>query len=70
MFQRIREHMGYDMGSMRDDQPWLVQALLGYGLPGKDTRRRVGEAVTTFLAAAMRLRARSLKPIGDGIFDG
>jgi hypothetical protein len=64
LFRRIEENIGYDMWSMKDNQQWLLDALIGHGLAKRETRRMVGEAVASFLAVAMRLRARILKIVG------
>src|SRR3569833_2170924 len=57
MYKQILVKTGYDMGIMKEDQQWLLEVLIGYGLSKKETRRFIGEAVAEFLVAATRLRA-------------
>jgi hypothetical protein len=63
MYRRIRQETGYDLVSMKEseDPNWLLQALLGNALPGRDIRHCVGKAVAAFIAVAMRKRTRSLQ---------
>lgn len=63
LFRRIKASTGYDIASMKENQQWLVDVLIGHGLANRQARRLVGEAVASFLAVALRLRARILKPV-------
>ena len=64
LFRRIKEGTGYDMWSMKDNQQWLLDVLMGHGLASKEARKLVGEAVAWYLATALRVRARILKIVG------
>jgi hypothetical protein len=61
MFHRIMQETGYDMMGMKDESNWLLQVLIGDGLPLKESRLSVGKAVAAYLAVAMRKRARILQ---------
>ena len=62
MFQRIKDGTGYDFIIMREDQNWLLDALIGHGLRRKEVRLKIGVAVASFIASAMRVRKQSLRP--------
>ena len=62
MFKQIKATTGYDIASMMGDREWLMDVLLGHGLPQKETRRLIGQSVAWYLATAFRVRARILKP--------
>ena len=61
MFNTIKVKAGYDMELMDGNTDWQVDALLGHGLVDKEKRRIVGTAVSSFIAAAWRMRKRELK---------
>jgi len=61
MFNTIKVKAGYDMELMDGNIDWQVDALLGHGLVDKEKRRIVGTAVSSFIAAAWRMRKRELK---------
>jgi hypothetical protein len=63
MLQSIKAKTGYDMELMDGNTEWQVDALLGHGLITKDVRKLIGTAVSSFVAAAWRMRKRELKGI-------
>jgi len=62
MLQRIKDGTGYDFIIMREDQNLLLDALIGHGLRRKEVRLKIGVAVASFIASAMRVRKQSLRP--------
>jgi len=64
MFKTIKDSTGYDLVSMKGDPVWMLDVMLGHGLPKKETRRLIGMAVSVFIAVAMRVRARILGQVG------
>ena len=60
MFAKIHEQTGYDLLTMKDNQNWLMDVLMGHGLKGKKVREKIGKAVAAFVAIAMRLRKQNL----------
>jgi len=61
MLRRIKTSTGYDLVTMKDQEQWLLETLLGEGLASKEVRKIVGAAVAIFLVDALRLRERLLK---------
>ena len=45
-----------DLNVMRDNNEWLLDVLIGHGLKSEVVREKIGKAVASFLAAAMRVR--------------
>ena len=60
MFRNIKQQTGYDLAVMRDNSEWLLDVLIGHGLKKKEVREKIGKAVTTFIAVAMRIREKNL----------
>jgi hypothetical protein len=56
MFRQVKDNTGYDLESMKDNNEWLLDVLIGHGLPSKVVREKIGKAVASFLVAAMRVR--------------
>lgn len=61
MFNRILQETGFDLASMKEDPDWLLEVLIGDGLPNRETRHSIGKAVATFLEVATRMRAQILR---------
>src|SRR5690349_6003981 len=58
MFRQVKDNTGYDLESMKDNNEWLFDVLIGHGLPSKVVREKIGKAVASVLVAAMRVRKR------------
>ena len=58
MFRQIKDSTGYDLNVMRDNNEWLLDVLIGHGLPSKVVREKIGKAVASFLVVAMRVRQK------------
>ena len=63
LFLKIKENTGYDCSIMRENSEWLMDTLLGHGLEKKETRRLIGEAVSKFIATAMRVRKKFIRAV-------
>ena len=61
MFRLIKDSTGYDLNVMRDNNEWLLDVLIGHGLKSEVIREKIGKAVASFLAVAMRVRQTWLK---------
>lgn len=61
MLQAIKVKSGYDMNIMEGNSEWQVDALIGHGLKDRNVRKVIGAAVSSFVAAAWRMRNRELK---------
>ena len=58
LFRQIKDSTGYDLNVMRDNNEWLLDVLIGHGLPSKVVREKIGKAVASFLVVAMRVRQK------------
>jgi hypothetical protein len=61
MFQVIKEKTGYSIGEGQHSTEWQVDFLLGQGLKNRKARKMIAIAVSSFVAAAWRMRRRELK---------
>ena len=60
MYKRISDQTGYNLLLLKDDKNWLMDVLLGHGLQRKEVREKVGTAVATYVALAMKIRKQNL----------
>ena len=60
MYRKIFDQTGFNLLLLKDDKKWLLDVLMGHGLKDKEAREKVGKAVSTFLAVAMKIRSQNL----------
>ena len=60
MYRKILDQTGFNLLLLKDDKKWLLDVLMGHGLKDKEAREKVGKAVSTFLAVAMKIRSQNL----------
>jgi hypothetical protein len=65
MYKRISDQTGYNLLLLKDDKNWLMDVLLGHGLQRKEVREKVGTAVATYVALAMKIRKQDLSLLLD-----
>ena len=61
MFENIRKKTGWDWAIMLDDPRWVLEAALGCGVGGKQTRQGVYPLVARFIRAALDMRGKMLE---------
>ena len=61
LFMNIQNMTKYDLNSMRGDDEWLLQLLIGVGCPQRQKKLCIQVEVAKYVAVMFRKRARLLE---------